>query len=168
MKRIISYVLPVESRDTAEATWAIGTAESGTAAAPPPDLSSAIPGAMRVEVIVSDEQASRILNELFEQGTGAGSAGEPENGSPTHDAWESFIRRELQAAEPDARDLLDRFVQQVEKEVITQVYTSCDNVKYRAAAKLGINRNTLVKRLRQFGQVIEVLPEEEDSPQKPR
>ena len=120
---------------------------------------------MRVEVIVSDEQASRILNELFEQGTGAASE-DPENGSPTRDVWEAVIRRELQAAEPDARDLLERFVQQVEKEVITQVYTSCDNVKYRAAAKLGINRNTLVKRLRQFGQIIDEETEEEEVRQK--
>ena len=42
-----------------------------------------------------------------------------------------------------------KIVNRVERELITQVMASCDNVQIKAAARLGINRNTLHKKLKE-------------------
>ena len=44
-----------------------------------------------------------------------------------------------------------QIVDPVEREVISQVMSSCENVQIKAAARLGINRNTLHKKLKQYG-----------------
>lgn len=54
------------------------------------------------------------------------------------------------AAEAD-EDLLSRIVEPVERRVISEVMTSTDGVQIKAAARLGINRNTLHKKLKQYG-----------------
>jgi DNA-binding protein Fis len=151
MKRIVTLVLPVDPNEGAENASHGSAASSAVAALEP---LNAVAGAVRLETVVTDEFASHILTELFEQAMGS---------PPTKSAlqserarnWEEFIRRELDSSDPADNDILERFVAELERQVISQVYTRCDNVKYRAAAKLGINRNTLVKRLRQFGEEIE-------------
>lgn len=68
----------------------------------------------------------------------------------------SFIQRLVASAvkahgqEEDPR-LYERLVGGVEKELIQQVLLQCDNVQVKAAAKLGINRNTLHKKVAEFG-----------------
>ena len=49
---------------------------------------------------------------------------------------------------PDSQEenLHAKIVNRVEREVISQVMTACDNVQIKAAARLGINRNTLHKK----------------------
>jgi DNA-binding protein Fis len=42
-------------------------------------------------------------------------------------------------------------VNRIERELIAQVMIHCDNVQTKAAAKLGINRNTLHKKMREYG-----------------
>lgn len=119
----------------------------------PPQLPG---GATKVEVVVTDEQASRILNVVLEHGSGS-------NGRPavspkeveTSSSLEVMVKKQLEEADPDADDLLDRIIQRVERELISQVYSGCDHVKSRAAIRLGINRNTLLKKLRQFGEIAE-------------
>ncbi len=49
----------------------------------------------------------------------------------------------------DDEDLYSRIVDRVERELIAQVMKACDNVQTQAAAQLGINRNTLHKKLKQ-------------------
>jgi len=49
----------------------------------------------------------------------------------------------------DEEDLYSRIVDRVERELIAQVMKACDNVQTQAAAQLGINRNTLHKKLKQ-------------------
>jgi DNA-binding NtrC family response regulator len=58
-----------------------------------------------------------------------------------------LVRQGILAAGPHANDLHDRVVGQVEKELIQQVLAGCDRVQIKAAARLGINRNTLHKKL---------------------
>lgn len=73
-----------------------------------------------------------------------------------------LVRQGLRAA-PQANDLHDRIVGQVERELIRQVLESCDHVQIKAAARLGINRNTLHKKIGEFrleGAVTPVEPEE--------
>ena len=58
-----------------------------------------------------------------------------------------LVRQGLVAAGPSATDLHQRIVGQVERELIQQVLAACDRVQIKAAARLGINRNTLHKKL---------------------
>jgi len=61
------------------------------------------------------------------------------------------VRRGLQSAGPEADHLIRRIVEPVERELIEQVLEACDHVQIKAAARLGINRNTLHKKLAEYG-----------------
>jgi DNA-binding NtrC family response regulator len=60
---------------------------------------------------------------------------------------EEFVSRGLSEAGPNAENLHDRVVSLVEKELISQVLRSCQGVQTKAATRLGINRNTLHKKI---------------------
>ncbi len=53
--------------------------------------------------------------------------------------------------ENEENNLYSRIVSRVERELIHQVMQSCNNVQTKAAARLGINRNTLHKKLKEYG-----------------
>jgi DNA-binding NtrC family response regulator len=59
----------------------------------------------------------------------------------------NLVRTSLYKIPADQGDLYDRLVRGVEKELLEQVMPICDNVLVKAAARLGINRNTLHKKL---------------------
>jgi DNA-binding NtrC family response regulator len=61
-----------------------------------------------------------------------------------------LVRQGIRCAGPIATDLYDRIVGRVERELIQQVLQSCDRVQIKAAARLGINRNTLHKKLAEY------------------
>src|SRR5258708_3452658 len=61
-----------------------------------------------------------------------------------------LVRQGIRAAGQAANDLHNRIVGQVERELIEQVLQSCERVQIKAAARLGINRNTLHKKLAEF------------------
>ena len=63
---------------------------------------------------------------------------------------EELVVQGLTAAGEEADDLHSRIVNRVEREVISQVMTKCDSVQIKAAARLGINRNTLHKKLKEY------------------
>jgi two-component system, NtrC family, response regulator AtoC len=61
-----------------------------------------------------------------------------------------LVRQGIRAAGPTANDLYDRIVGQIERELIQQVLQACDRVQIKAAYRLGINRNTLHKKLSEY------------------
>jgi len=61
------------------------------------------------------------------------------------------IRAGLATSGDAENNLYDKIVSNVERQLITQVMESCDNVQTKAAARLGINRNTLHKKLKEYG-----------------
>jgi transcriptional regulator with PAS, ATPase and Fis domain len=61
-----------------------------------------------------------------------------------------LVQQGLGAAGEDANRLHTQIVNRVERELIVQVMQACSNVQTKAAAKLGINRNTLHKKLKEF------------------
>src|SRR5262249_54958845 len=61
-----------------------------------------------------------------------------------------LVRQGISSAGPNSKDLHDRIVGRVERELIEQVLQTCDRVQIKAAARLGINRNTLHKKLAEF------------------
>lgn len=61
------------------------------------------------------------------------------------------VQQGLVTAGPEEDALHTKIVSRVERELIAQVMLSCANVQTKAAAKLGINRNTLHKKLKEYG-----------------
>jgi transcriptional regulator with PAS, ATPase and Fis domain len=64
---------------------------------------------------------------------------------------EELVHRGLGDAGHQADDVHSRIVDRVEREVIAQVLQECAGVQIKAASRLGINRNTLHKKLKQYG-----------------
>ena len=64
---------------------------------------------------------------------------------------EQLVHEGLSTAEDGALDLHSRVVDRVEREVIAQVLAKCDGVQIKAAQRLGINRNTLHKKIKDYG-----------------
>jgi DNA-binding NtrC family response regulator len=62
-----------------------------------------------------------------------------------------LVQQGLSTAGPQEDSLHTKIVNRVERELIAQVMTSCDNVQTKAASRLGINRNTLHKKLKEYG-----------------
>ncbi len=62
-----------------------------------------------------------------------------------------LVRQGIETAGPQAENLHAAVVNRVERELIVQVMAACDNVRIKAAERLGINRNTLHKKLKEYG-----------------
>ncbi len=62
-----------------------------------------------------------------------------------------LVQQGLSTAGAAEDALHSKIVNRVERELIAQVMASCDNVQTKAATKLGINRNTLHKKLKEYG-----------------
>ncbi len=62
-----------------------------------------------------------------------------------------LVQQAVGTAGPQEDSLHTKVVNRVERELIAQVLASCDNVQIKAAARLGINRNTLHKKLKEYG-----------------
>ncbi len=61
------------------------------------------------------------------------------------------VEQGLEDAGPDEDSLHTKIVNRVERELIAQVMLACNNVQTKAASRLGINRNTLHKKLKEYG-----------------
>ena len=64
---------------------------------------------------------------------------------------EELVHQGVAGSDDHCQDLHSRVVDRVEREVIAQVLTLCDGVQIKAAERLGINRNTLHKKLKDYG-----------------
>ena len=60
------------------------------------------------------------------------------------------VQEGIRISNPDHTDLHSKVVDRVEKELISQVLSSCNFVQTKAAARLGINRNTLHKKMKDY------------------
>jgi DNA-binding NtrC family response regulator len=64
---------------------------------------------------------------------------------------EELVTRGMQEAGPQNDNLHDRIVSLVERELLAQVLRGCQGVQTKAATRLGINRNTLHKKIDDYG-----------------
>lgn len=62
----------------------------------------------------------------------------------------TLVEQGIAAAGPVADNLHGQIVNRVERELLAQVMAECEGVRIKAAAKLGINRNTLHKKLKEY------------------
>ncbi|MDA0831797.1 MAG: hypothetical protein O2955_00705 [Planctomycetota bacterium] len=129
MKKLVAYLVSADEPET--------SSEDS-----PPEFSPkfAEPGAIKVEAFLSDGDAERILNAVAAC-----------RFSSTKQLFLTYlVDQELASAGPEAHNLWTRIVAAVERRLICQVYNDCNGVKTHAAARLGIDRNTLHKKLRQY------------------
>jgi len=64
---------------------------------------------------------------------------------------QEFVYNGIEKNNGDAADLHRRIVAPVEKELLIQVMDACNQTQTKAAERLGINRNTLYKKLKDYG-----------------
>ena len=64
---------------------------------------------------------------------------------------QEFVYNGIQKAESNAEDLYKRIVEPVERELFRQVLDSCNLTQTVAAKRLGMNRNTLYKKMKEYG-----------------
>jgi DNA-binding NtrC family response regulator len=66
---------------------------------------------------------------------------------------EEFIRRLLAEAQRSfsSEPLYEQVLHRVERELIRQVLADCGGIQVKAAGRLGLNRNTLYKKIKQYG-----------------
>ncbi len=62
-----------------------------------------------------------------------------------------FVYSGISKASKDANDLHEQIVNRVEKELFSQVLAATHGVQTKAATRLGMNRNTLYKKLKEYG-----------------
>jgi two-component system response regulator AtoC len=65
-------------------------------------------------------------------------------------AADQFVRGAMQFVGAEDVNLYDRIVSRVEHSLIEAVLAECHNVQVKAAVRLGINRNTLSKKMKDF------------------
>ena len=96
---------------------------------------------------LAEELVYRGLHDSGNSSSGNGSSG---NGGSENGGFENGGSADASAASNEG-NLHGHIVDRVEREVIAQVMSTCSNVQIKAAARLGINRNTLHKKLKQYG-----------------
>jgi DNA-binding NtrC family response regulator len=64
---------------------------------------------------------------------------------------QEFVFNQLAKAGKEATDLYDRVILPLEKELLAQVMENCRQIQTKAAQNLGMNRNTLYKKLKEHG-----------------
>jgi transcriptional regulator with PAS, ATPase and Fis domain len=97
-----------------------------------------------------DELTSELLPEAVLRGPKARTASRPRSADLETLTYE-LVQQGLLSAGPQEDNLHAKVVNRVERELIAQVMTACDSVQTKAATKLGINRNTLHKKLKEYG-----------------
>jgi DNA-binding NtrC family response regulator len=75
----------------------------------------------------------------------------PGRGGDLDSLARDLVEQGMATAGPDDDNLFDRIVNRVERELIAQMLAACNGVQLKAAARLGINRNTLRKKLLDHG-----------------
>ncbi|MGC3971729.1 MAG: sigma-54 dependent transcriptional regulator [Pirellulales bacterium] len=98
-----------------------------------------------------DELTLDLLPENVQSGGAAKGRGPRFRGTDLETLTFELVQLGLTTASPNEADLHAKIVDRVEKELIVQVLAACDNVQIKAAARLGINRNTLHKKLKDYG-----------------
>ena len=75
----------------------------------------------------------------------------PSRGGDLDSLARDLVEQGMATATADDDNLFDRVVSRVERELISQMLAACNGVQLKAAARLGINRNTLRKKLQEHG-----------------
>ena len=97
-----------------------------------------------------DEFSVDLLPEVVLRGGAAGGRTVSLRGVDLESLVKEVVEQGVRAAEAEKVEAHSFVVNRVEKELISQVLASCNHVQTKTAAKLGINRNTLHKKLKDY------------------
>lgn len=64
---------------------------------------------------------------------------------------QEFVYNGIQQSKESDGDLHKRIVEPVEKELLKQILDACNQTQTKAATRLGMNRNTLYKKMKEYG-----------------
>jgi len=90
------------------------------------------------------------VDHLPEAMLGGGTTNRRLQGADLESLTYAVVERGLGDSDNSEDNLHAKIVNRVERELIAQVMLSCNNVQTKAAARLGINRNTLHKKLKEY------------------
>ncbi len=96
-----------------------------------------------------DELTMELLPDVI-RGGGEANGTVSVRGMDLDSLTKEVVEQGVRMAEGTSQDLHGFIVNRVEKELIAQVLANCNYVQTKAAAKLGINRNTLHKKLKDY------------------
>lgn len=98
----------------------------------------------KVETVLSDDSAQMLLTTVLDLN------GKQSPESSEH-IIEFLVRREIKDSDDSTeRGLFDRLMTRVERSLLSTVFAECDHVQTRTACRLGIDRNTLHKKLSKY------------------
>jgi DNA-binding protein Fis len=99
---------------------------------------------LSIEVRLSSARAQLLVDLLLELER------EEQHGSGVEELIGTLLRNQLKDSDHLAGELFDKVISNVEKVVIQHAYENCNQVQTRTAEHLGIDRNTLHKKLRRY------------------
>ncbi len=105
----------------------------------------------RCVVMASGDELTLDLLPPSIRGGKASTTSVPGRGGDLDSLARDLVEQGVATAPPDDETLFDRVVSRVERELIAQMLAACGGVQLKAAARLGINRNTLRKKLLEQG-----------------
>ena len=105
----------------------------------------------RCVVMASGDELTLDLLPPVIRGDRAPAVALPGRGGDLDSLSRELVEQGLSTAAADDDALFERIVSRVERELIAQMLAACNGVQLKAAARLGINRNTLRKKLQEHG-----------------
>lgn len=163
MKRVIVQILPADTRSANQTTDASNNPDSepevipingGSRSSVAKDRDDDT-GGVRLEAVVSAERARTVVNTVL-------NVNELANVDSFDRLVDLLIQREL--ANDESGQLFHRVMSSVEKALVEKAYVECGQVQTRTAERLGVNRNTIHKKLLKH----ELLDPEDDELDVPR
>jgi len=141
MKRVIVQILPADSSSPDNSDHAPDRPEvipiSGCEQKPCEAVQESDPG-VRVEAIISAERARTVVDTVL-------NVNELSNVDSFDRMIDLLIQREL--ASDDSGQLFHRVMSSVEKTLVEKAFVECGQIQTRTAERLGVNRNTIHKKL---------------------
>ena len=99
---------------------------------------------LQVEAVISADQVRSVLEMLLDPDA-------TRDFSTSDRIVEMLVRQELAAGEEG--QLFDHVISNVERALLARTYEECDHVQTRTADRLGVNRNTIHKKLRKYALI---------------
>ena len=137
MRRVILQILPVDDGSTANFT-----AESTSMNSDADEAGER--QCLQVEAVISADQVRSVLEMLLDPDS-------TRDFSTSDRIVEMLVRQELAAGEEG--QLFDHVISNVERALLARTYEECDHVQTRTADRLGVNRNTIHKKLRKYALI---------------
>lgn len=131
MKRVIVQILPADSPNSESPEPANG------APVVKGNCHESDPG-VRLEAVVSHERARIVVDTVLNT--------DVTNGANSSDRIiDLLVEREL--ASDDSGQVFHRLISSVERALLEHAFAECDHIQTRTADRLGVNRNTIHKKL---------------------